>query len=80
MRAESESANPSPPAIVIEAGAGMIIGVIELAGCGAGGAATGPVGVHATRKPAQRVSKANRGTARVERLTGDLWVNGKEMV
>ena len=80
MRAESESVNASLFVIVIEAGAGMTLGIIELADCVVGGAATGPDGVHAAKNPPQMMSMAKRGTTRVERLTGDLWVNGKEMV
>ncbi|MEP6509461.1 MAG: hypothetical protein ABJC63_14650, partial [Gemmatimonadales bacterium] len=70
--------NMSPLAIVIEAGAGMILGVIGLAGCAVGGAATGPAGVQATIDPMQMTSMANGGTARVETLTGNLWVTGRK--
>ena len=80
IRDESVSVNASPPPIVIEAGAGITRGVVSTGCCAEGGAATGPEGVHAANDPTLRISKANRGTARVGRLTGDLLVDGKEMV
>ena len=79
IRDESVSMKASPP-VVIEAGAGITRGVVSTGCCAEGGAATGPEGVHAANDPALRMSKANRGTARVGRVTGDLLVDGKEMV